>query len=311
MNQQRVAGQKMVLFLAALAGLFFFYQPALAAQFNVSIGDNYYSPFAPMVAPGDTVVWTNSGSASHTVTADDGSFDSGTLAPGATYSHTFNQLGVANYYSKLDSTPASQGGNQMNAVILVNGSAPAAITGNQTSTTSTSTVVQYNPTSGGAQYTAPVTTTSSTPAGLQMDSGSTPNYVSDAPRFPSGSLVNDNGTIYLIRGGSKIPFTNYQAFIGLGYSSKKILTGNVESYPFTGYAITSAKNTHPWGSWLLYKGTIYYNGKDGLIGVPGYDIFTADGGKDSLVLPANAADIQVLLNNPNLPILQFNDSRLF
>jgi plastocyanin len=302
---RKIAGQKNLLLLATLAGLLFFYQPALAAQFNISIGDNYFSPFAPMVAPGDTVVWTNTGNTSHTVSADNGSFDSGSLAPGGTYSHTFTQVGVINYYSSIDSTPANAGGNKMNAVILVNANAPASGTGGSNST---STGVQYTPTDTGTEATS---TPSSTPTGLQMNSGSENNNASNYPvgqvGYPSGSLVNDNGTIYLI------PFTNYQAFIGLGYSAKNVVVGSTQGFSLSTYAITSSRDAHPWGSWLLYKGTVYYNHQTGLIGVPSYDVFTSDGGNDSIILPANAADI-VVLNNPgnnSLPILQTNDTRLY
>jgi plastocyanin len=38
---------------------------------------------------GDTIVWRNTGSMQHSVTADDGSFDSGLINPGGTWSRTF------------------------------------------------------------------------------------------------------------------------------------------------------------------------------------------------------------------------------
>lgn len=49
-------------------------------------------------AKGTTVIWTNNGATIHTVTSDDGtSFDSGTIASGGTYSHTFNTAGSFAY----------------------------------------------------------------------------------------------------------------------------------------------------------------------------------------------------------------------
>ncbi len=60
-----------------------------------------FSPAAITVAAGTTVIWTNQSSAPHTVTADDGSWGSGTLAPGATFSHTFNSLGTYTYHCAI------------------------------------------------------------------------------------------------------------------------------------------------------------------------------------------------------------------
>jgi len=45
------------------------------------------------IAPGTTITWTNNDPLVHTVTADDGSFDSGQIEPTKTFSRTFTQPG--------------------------------------------------------------------------------------------------------------------------------------------------------------------------------------------------------------------------
>lgn len=57
-----------------------------------------YSPASITVHVGDTVTWTNAGTVGHTVTADDGSFDSGMLDVGASWSYTFNSPGTFAYH---------------------------------------------------------------------------------------------------------------------------------------------------------------------------------------------------------------------
>ena len=57
-----------------------------------------FTPLVVHVAPGATVLWTNSSPLAHTVTADDGSFDSGSVDPAATFSTTFDAPGTYQYY---------------------------------------------------------------------------------------------------------------------------------------------------------------------------------------------------------------------
>jgi plastocyanin len=58
-----------------------------------------YSPDQVSVKTGQPVKWTNSGAVAHTVTADDGtSFDSGTIAPGATFTLTPSTAGTFAYH---------------------------------------------------------------------------------------------------------------------------------------------------------------------------------------------------------------------
>src|SRR5215208_6486657 len=68
------------------------------AVFDVSVVDFAFEPGTVSVPAGATVTWTNTGSRPHTVTADDGSFDSGRLDPGEQVSETFEQPGTFSYH---------------------------------------------------------------------------------------------------------------------------------------------------------------------------------------------------------------------
>ncbi|HEX8861425.1 MAG TPA: cupredoxin family copper-binding protein [Actinomycetes bacterium] len=53
---------------------------------------------------GETVSWKNDDGATHTVTADDGSFDSGSLASDKTFSQTFDEAGTFKYHCAIHSS---------------------------------------------------------------------------------------------------------------------------------------------------------------------------------------------------------------
>lgn len=72
-----------------------------AALAAVSIGYASYEPPKLEVVSGTTVQWTNDSVRRHTVTADDGSYDSGALAGSDTYEHTYAAPGVYGYYCRL------------------------------------------------------------------------------------------------------------------------------------------------------------------------------------------------------------------
>jgi len=61
---------------------------------TVTIVDFAFEPGEVRVPVGTTVAWQNAGTAPHTVTAREGSFDSGTIAAGASFSRTFAAPGT-------------------------------------------------------------------------------------------------------------------------------------------------------------------------------------------------------------------------
>ncbi len=78
--------------------------PTAPSQVEVTIEGFAYNPVQITVPVGTTVIWKNNDSAPHAVTADDGSFDSGSLSRGDTFSHTFKQAGTLGYYCKFHSS---------------------------------------------------------------------------------------------------------------------------------------------------------------------------------------------------------------
>jgi plastocyanin len=70
--------------------------------------DNRFSPNQLDVVVGTTIVWTNNGQMTHTVTADDETFDSGRLAPGRTFQRTFTTPGPIAYHCTIHDTMTAQ-----------------------------------------------------------------------------------------------------------------------------------------------------------------------------------------------------------
>jgi plastocyanin len=67
----------------------------------VEIADFAFAPDSSDVKAGDSVKWTNKDGATHTVTADDGAFDSGNLSGGKSFSFTFDEAGTFAYHCNI------------------------------------------------------------------------------------------------------------------------------------------------------------------------------------------------------------------
>ena len=63
-----------------------------------------FTPSSLTVSVGDTVTWTNKDTMAHTATADNGTFDSGNLSPGETFSFTFDTAGTYTYKCNIHSS---------------------------------------------------------------------------------------------------------------------------------------------------------------------------------------------------------------
>ncbi|OGO54093.1 MAG: hypothetical protein A2Z32_13195 [Chloroflexi bacterium RBG_16_69_14] len=74
---------------------------AAAANLSATITGFAFAPDPIILSVGDTVTWTNNDPIGHTVTANDGSFTSGTLGLGATFSHTSTSPGTIAYHCAI------------------------------------------------------------------------------------------------------------------------------------------------------------------------------------------------------------------
>lgn len=81
--------------LVALAGA------AHADSGHVDARDNVFVPQEIRIDPGDRVVWSNVGFRDHTVTADDRSYNSGTMDSGDEFARTFRKKGYYFYHCNL------------------------------------------------------------------------------------------------------------------------------------------------------------------------------------------------------------------
>lgn len=69
---------------------------------NVEIKDSTFSPGTLTISAGDTITWTNTGSALHRIVSDTGSeLNSSILSNGGIYSHTFSTTGSFAYHCAI------------------------------------------------------------------------------------------------------------------------------------------------------------------------------------------------------------------
>lgn len=115
-----------------------------AKEVAVEVVDSAFQPKTITINAGDTIVWTNTGAMGHTVTASDQSWDSGRLAPGQSFSRTFDTPGTIAYYCRPHGTPAGAGMAGTIVVLAASSAAPEA-----------STAAQSAPDQGSAAQLAP------------------------------------------------------------------------------------------------------------------------------------------------------------
>lgn len=69
----------------------------------ITITGSAYTPIDVTIPPGTSVKFVNNDTVQHTVTADDLTWGSGTLAPGAEFVHTFGSVGIYSFFDSYNS----------------------------------------------------------------------------------------------------------------------------------------------------------------------------------------------------------------
>jgi plastocyanin len=69
--------------------------------FDPNNGEGFVPPEIGVSSEGNIVSWINDDSTEHTITADDGSFDSGPISPGDTFDNTFDAPGDFGYHCSI------------------------------------------------------------------------------------------------------------------------------------------------------------------------------------------------------------------
>lgn len=108
---------------------------ASAAQIAVKMIDNQFSQKNITISAGDTVTWINQGAMAHTATADNGTFDSGTVQPGQSFAAIFNTPGTYAYYCKFHGAPGGAGMAGIITVVAANTSSGAVTSTNTNAST--------------------------------------------------------------------------------------------------------------------------------------------------------------------------------
>jgi plastocyanin len=94
---------------------------AVGGAVQAAMVDNRFEPSHLTVTVGTTVTWTNHGNNAHTVTALDGSWDSGTLLSGDQFRHTFTAPGTYRFFCRQHVFQGMGG-----TVVVVEGQPPGA-----------------------------------------------------------------------------------------------------------------------------------------------------------------------------------------
>jgi plastocyanin len=176
----------------------------------VSIQFAAFAPTTTSVLAGDTVMWTNDASRQHTVTADDGSFDSGTLAANGHFARVFDAPGTYAYHCRLH--PYIRGEIDVHALLLDRPTQPGApghpypLSGRAALAAGTPVEIQYDDGSGSWQPVADAAVGSDGSFTAQVTPTASGNYraVAGGQQSPAVDLLVLNRTVTIRRSGRRL-----------------------------------------------------------------------------------------------------------
>lgn len=239
-----------------------------------------------------TVTVNSTSSSSGTVTFATTALPAGTL--GQNYSYQLQAQGGAGNYTYFLPSGSLPSGLTLSTSGLIQGTPTIATTGNFTLE-----VMDSGGTSQNSNFSITVNSTSSltVPAAASNTTGGA---------YANGQLINENGTISIVYEGTKTPFANAAAFLGLGFKFGNVQTVSNSGLPLSGRIVETATGKHPRGSWLLSGSTVYFLTPNGLIPVPSWAIFLNNGGQANFLVKANTYDLAF----SKLPLMVNNDTRM-
>ena len=192
-----LASGAMMLFAALTIAVWPSRRTAVAATANVTVADFDFTDstsgtLTTTITAGDSVLWTWSGGDTHSVTADDNSFDdpAGSFKTSGTFSHQFNTPGTYAYYCRVHGAP---GGAGMHGIVVVNAAAPTATSTNTPVPAPTTPAPTRTPTNtpvASTTATAAATTSTATAAVASTLTATPEPVVVAAPESaPSGAVA--------------------------------------------------------------------------------------------------------------------------
>lgn len=283
-------------------------------SYYVSANSNPTAVAVTLVGSTLTVFGQQNGTSTITLCATGGSCANVTVTVGAgsstssTLVFSTNTLPAGTVGQLYSAQLSVSGGSGSYTYAVSSGSLPAGFL------LSTGGLISGTPTvSGSSSFVVTATDTSSSSTATQsfvlaVNASGTGTTTTTAPTgsYPNGELINENGTISIVYQNTKIGFTNAGAFLGLGYDFANVTNVADSGLTASSSLVTTSNAAHPWGSWVLSAGTVYFVSQNGLIPVPDWNTFLGNGGQASFIVPANSYDLAL----PQLPIMVSSDSRV-